>query len=78
MAASQARGVEMLSNPVTCTSCHNRPIRSASSTLTTRPSVNTLSPSWIPPAVNFLAPSSSRTSSYSAIGPESSFGNMEI
>ncbi len=52
MAASQARGVEMLSKPVTCTSCHNSPILSASSTLAASPMANTLSPSCTPFAEN--------------------------
>ncbi len=52
MAASQASGVEMLSKPVTCTSCHSRPILSARSTLAASPMVNTFSPSCIPFAEN--------------------------
>ena len=76
MAASHANGVEMLSNPVTCTSCHKIPTRSASSTLAASPRINSFIPSSSPRTVKVRSVRLSEISPYLVIGPEISFGNM--
>ncbi len=76
MAASQARGVEMLSKPTVRMSCQRMPTVSAMMTLKARPTIINDRPYSTPLAVILRLRTCSMVSWYAVMGPDSSLGNM--